>query len=128
MAPREGLEPSTSAVTVQHSALNYLGTKTGSGGENRTPDPVIPRHVPFHSATPLLYLGWLEELESSFTGSQPAALPYKLQPHLVDDRGIEPRLDGCRPSVLPLSLVALTWSGRGESNSVRRPGKPTLNQ
>jgi hypothetical protein len=24
---------------------------------------------------------------------------------MVDDRGIEPRFDGCRPSVFPLSLV-----------------------
>ena len=30
-----------------------------------------------------------------------------ISPKLVDDRGIEPRLDGCKPSVLPLSLVTL---------------------
>ena len=36
---------------------------------------------------------------------------------LVDNRGIEPRLLGCRPSVLPLSLVAQTFGAPGASRT-----------
>lgn len=58
-------------------------------------------------------LGWHEELESSFSDSQSPALPYKLMPHLVDRPRIELGLDGCRPSVLPLSLSTLTLERAG---------------
>ena len=34
----------------------------------------------------------------------------------MENRGIEPRLLGCRPSVLPLSLVPRLWLRRWESN------------
>ncbi len=39
---------------------------------------------------------------------------------LVEERRIELRLLGCRPSVLPLSLPPLNWSRRLESNQLMR--------
>lgn len=49
-------------------------------------------------------MGWPEELESSFTDPQSAALPYKLRPQLVDLRGIEPRFLRCKRSCFPLAM------------------------
>ena len=51
-------------------------------------------------------LGWLEELESSFTGSQPAALPYKLQPHVVARKNIE-RTFGLRVELSAAEVINL---------------------
>jgi hypothetical protein len=88
------------------------------------------------------------ELESIPGGSQPPALPHELRPHLVqrarielacpafrtgaltttasaaklvDDRGVEPRPDGCRPSVLPLAPVTHSHSQMVAGGRVELP-------
>jgi hypothetical protein len=105
LEPVSGVEPQICRFGGDRSfQLSYTGLKTGTPTATRTLIAGLGNLCPF----PLddgRTLGWLEELESSFTGSQPAALPYKLQPHLVEDLEVESRLNGCRPSVLPLSLV-----------------------
>jgi hypothetical protein len=127
-----GFEPACSCVRGRlDKPLLYIPT-IGIFSCQRTaygsPCPFRRHSVNWISFRTPVILGWLEELESSFTGSQPAALPYKLQPHLVDLRGIEPRSLGCRPSMFPLSPETRIWSECGESNSVCRAGNPTLNQ
>jgi hypothetical protein len=52
----------------------------GCGGVNRTPDPVIPNHVPYHSATPQRNWWICTDLNRNLTGCRPAALPLSYRP------------------------------------------------
>jgi hypothetical protein len=59
-------------------------------------------------------------LESACLALQASALPSELtvrnsdySPKLVEDRRIELRLNGCRPLVLPLSLIPRLVAGAG---------------
>lgn len=99
------------------------GPKLGAPAGILTRIPVLGGPCPIQVGR-RAQMGWPEELESSFTGSQPAALPYKLRPQLVELGRIELPLLVCRTSALPTKLQPRTWSGVRESNPPDWFGRP----
>ena len=119
MAGTKGFEPGTFGFRVRRSChLSYVPTNGVTGRFDPTASGVTTRRSAFE-LRPHLVPGGRNDLPSA--AFQTAANPSQLtRRNLVDGRRIELRLDGCRPSVLPVSLSRNKFIGPGRKSRTSR--------